>query len=61
MDPRPGRTVVPGRQEHPVAVEETTETEVAAMFEEVAADNPVVVMIDPVIPIEIMVPIGTVE
>lgn len=41
-------------------MEEAAEAEVSAMFEEVAADNSVVVMIDPVvIPIEV-VPIGTV-
>jgi hypothetical protein len=39
VDPRPCGAVIPGVQEHPFAVKETAEAEMASMFEEVAADD----------------------
>ena len=55
MDPRPGGTVIPVAQENPFAMKEATETEMAAVFEKVAAHNAAVVSI------EIVVPIGAVK
>src|SRR5215469_14158760 len=37
VDPRPSRTAIPGGQEHPLAIKEAAETEMASVLEEVAA------------------------
>ena len=64
VDPRKCRAVIPGVQEHPCAVEETAETEVSAMFEEVAAhDAAMVKVVVAFVPVTIevpVIPIGTI-
>src|SRR5215472_8333586 len=37
VDPRPSRTAIPGGQEHPLAIKEAAETEMASVLEKVAA------------------------
>ena len=65
VDPRPGGAVVPGGQEHPIAVEEAAEAEMPSVFEEVAANDAATLKIAAAfeIPatIEIAIPIGAVE
>jgi hypothetical protein len=67
VDPSPGGTAIPIGQEYPVTMEEAAEAEVSAVFEEVAAHDPMVVVtieiavpIDSVVTIKIVVPIGTI-
>ena len=60
--PRPGSAVIPGVQEHPFAVKETAEAEMASMFEEVAADDAAMSEIRTVVAINIASnPVVTVE
>jgi hypothetical protein len=62
VHPRPGIAVIPGVQEHPFAVKETAEAEMASMFEEVAADHAAMSEIRTVVAINIASnPVVTVE
>jgi hypothetical protein len=59
VDPRPGGAVIKAIQEHHLPVEEPTETEMASVFEEVAAYDPATLEV--AVTIEIAIPFGSVE